>query len=304
MAARACAAGRPAAHRCRPAGARAPAAALAAPGLPPELPGLRVAARYVAGSADVEVGGDWWDVHHLGAGRVGIGVGDVSGRGVPAAVVMGQARAGMRAAAHADLPPVDVLTVLDAQVSELVRIDDTDPSRLPPRFATAAYAVIDPFDDTLRVACAGHPPMLSGCPRGGSSRWPPPPGPPLGLGGSRYDDLVVSFPAGSILVGLHRRAGRVAHPRRRDRHRASCPRRSQTSTAASRSRTWPTSCSAWPTASDDTALVLLHYLPTGAQAVRVRHQLTEVADVPVARRGPRRRRTHGGARDGGRGDRP
>src|SRR5262249_44861386 len=60
------------------------------PDAPPALPGLEIAARYVAGAADVDVGGDWWDVTHLGAGRVGVGVGDVSGRGVPAAVIMGQ----------------------------------------------------------------------------------------------------------------------------------------------------------------------------------------------------------------------
>jgi len=86
------------------------------PSTPPALPGFDVAARYVAGSSDVEVGGDWWDVHHLGDGRIGIGVGDVSGRGVAAAVLMGQARSGMRAAAHANLGPGQILTVLDAQV--------------------------------------------------------------------------------------------------------------------------------------------------------------------------------------------
>ena len=253
------------------------------PAYPPELPGLRVAARYVAGSADVEVGGDWWDVHHLGAGRVGIGVGDVSGRGVPAAVVMGQARAGMRAAAHADLPPVDVLTVLDAQVSELVRIDDSDPSRLPPRFATAAYAVIDPFDDTLRVASAGHPPLLILLPSGRVEQVAAPPGPPLGLGGSRYDDLVVPFPAGSILVAYT--DGLVeSHTRDVETGIEELSATLQTFDADQSLEDMADQMLGMADRTDDTALVLLHYLPTGAQAVRVRHQLTEVADVPVARR--------------------
>lgn len=252
------------------------------PAYPPALPGLRVAARYVAGSADVEVGGDWWDVHHLGAGRVGIGVGDVSGRGVPAAVVMGQARAGMRAAAHADLPPVDVLTVLDAQVSELVRIDDTDPSRLPPRFATAAYAVIDPFDDTLRVASAGHPPLLIRLPSGRVEQVAAPPGPPLGLGGSRYDDLVVPFPAGSILVAYT--DGLVeSHTRDVETGIDELSATLETIDAEQSLEDMADLLLGMADRTDDTALVLLHYLPTGAQTVRVRHLLTAVADVPVAR---------------------
>lgn len=253
------------------------------PAAPPVLPGLQVAARYVAGSADVDVGGDWWDVHHLGAGRVGIGVGDVSGRGVPAAVVMGQARAGMRAAAHADLPPVDVLTVLDAQVSELVRIDDSEPHRLPPRFATAAYAVIDPFDDTLRVATAGHPPLLVRHPSGRVDQVAPPPGPPLGLGGSRYDDLVVPFPAGSILAAY---TDGLVESRSRDFETGI-----EELAAALGSFAEGTPLEEMADAllemadrSDDTALVLVHYLSTGAEAIRLRQQLTSLHDVPVARR--------------------
>ena len=253
------------------------------PAAPPELPGLTVAARYVAGSADVEVGGDWWDVHHLGAGRVGIGVGDVSGRGVPAAVVMGQARAGMRAAAHADLPPVDVLTVLDAQVSELVRIDDSEPHRLPPRFATAAYAVIDPFDDTLRVASAGHPPMLVRHPSGRVDQVAPSPGPPLGLGGGRYDDLVVPFPAGSILAAYT--DGLVeSHTRDIETGIEELAAALGAFDAGTPLEEMADALLGMADRSDDTALVLLHYLSTGTQAIRVRHQLMGLEDVPVARR--------------------
>ena len=174
------------------------------PAAPPPLLGLTVAARYLAGSDEAEVGGDWWDVHDLGAGRVGIGVGDVSGRGVPAAIVMGQARSGMRAAAHADLPPADLLTVLDAQVTELVRIESTDASNAlhPPRFATAMYAVIEPFDQTLRLANAGHPPLLLRAPTGEVRRVSAPPGPPLGLGVGGYEETAIDLAAGSLLVAF------------------------------------------------------------------------------------------------------
>ncbi|GAB3589128.1 hypothetical protein GCM10027446_00630 [Angustibacter peucedani] len=174
------------------------------PAVPAPQPGLEVAVRYVAGSVGVEVGGDWWDVHHLGGGRVAVGVGDVSGRGVPAAVLMGQARSGMRALSHADVPPGTVLSLLDDQVADLVRPGAQDPGhRLPPRFATAVYAVIDPVADTLTVANAGHPPLMvrpSHDDRVVLVQAPP--GPPLGLGVGGYEELVVPFPPGSLLVAF------------------------------------------------------------------------------------------------------
>ncbi|WP_426566784.1 SpoIIE family protein phosphatase [Angustibacter sp. McL0619] len=173
------------------------------PAILPRLPGLEVAGRYVAGSADVEVGGDWWDVHHLGAGRIGLGVGDVSGRGVPAAVLMGQARAGMHAAALADPSPVRVLTVLDEQVSDLVSPTRPDPEhRLPAKFATALYAVLEPAAQVLRVASAGHPPMLLREPGGRVLPVEPEPGAPLGLGVGGYTELLVPCPPGSVLVAF------------------------------------------------------------------------------------------------------
>jgi hypothetical protein len=171
------------------------------PSTPPALPGFDVAARYVAGSSDVEVGGDWWDVHHLGDGRIGIGVGDVSGRGVAAAVLMGQARSGMRAAAHANLGPGQILTVLDAQVQELVHVG-TDPHEpMPPKFATAAYVIVEPADGGhLRIANAGHPPLLLRYPTGEVVQAAAPPGAPLGLGLGDYTEITVPFPPGSMLL--------------------------------------------------------------------------------------------------------
>jgi serine phosphatase RsbU (regulator of sigma subunit) len=253
------------------------------PAAPPSLPGMRVAARYVAGSADVEVGGDWWDVLHLGAGRVGIGVGDVSGRGVPAAAVMGQARAGMRAAAHADLSPVDVLTVLDAQVSELVRIDDSDMHRLPPRFATAAYAVIDPFDDTLRVANAGHPPLLVKHPDGSVVQVLAPPGPPLGLGVGQYVDLVVPFPAGSVLLAY---TDGLVESRTREVEIgiAELMRVFEALPATGPLEEAADTLMSMADGSDDTALVLIAYAAPATAAVRLQLTVTELDGVPEARR--------------------
>ena len=169
------------------------------PSEPPQLPDMAVAALYVAGSEDVEVGGDWWDVVELGAGRVALGVGDVSGRGIPAAVVMGQARAAMRAAGLAHLSPTDVLSVLDAQTEELVRVTDHDRGA-PPRFATALYAVYEPAEASLRVANAGHLPFLVRSESGQVEVVEIPTGTPLGVGVGGWQEVSVPFPVGSTVA--------------------------------------------------------------------------------------------------------
>ena len=71
----------------------------------PDIPGLALAARYLPGAAGTEVGGDWYDVIPLADGRVGIAMGDVVGRGIPAASLMGQLRNGLRAYAIEGHPP-------------------------------------------------------------------------------------------------------------------------------------------------------------------------------------------------------
>ena len=60
-----------------------------------------------------QVGGDWYDVIPLSAGRVGIVIGDVEGRGAKAAAIMGQLRAALRAFAQDDKSPADILARLD-----------------------------------------------------------------------------------------------------------------------------------------------------------------------------------------------
>jgi hypothetical protein len=170
------------------------------PQAPGRLAGVEVAVRYVAGGPDVEVGGDWWDVHPLAPGRIGIGLGDVAGTGVQAAVVMGQARSAMRAAALAQLSPSAVLTLLDEQLGGL--FDASAGGSSSPRFATALYAVLDTGQSTLTVANAGHPPLLVRD-LDGSTRWVQArPGPPLGLRMPTYEELVVPFAAGSLCLGL------------------------------------------------------------------------------------------------------
>ncbi|HYJ75556.1 MAG TPA: SpoIIE family protein phosphatase [Kineosporiaceae bacterium] len=256
------------------------------PGVLPALREVDVATRYVAGSPEVDVGGDWFDVTDLGAGRFGMGVGDVSGRGLPAAAVMGQARAAMRAAAHAALGPGDLLGLLDTHVAELVAPQLESGARVPPRFATAVYGVLEPFDETLRLASAGHPPVLVRAPDGTVRAVSAPPGPPLGLAIGPFEELVTPFPPGSLLaaftdglvesrdvdveLGMSRIAARLGHA-------GSATDLEELAdsllTAAGADR-----------AADDVALLLVRLSPSAAQLRRTQLLLSGLADVARARR--------------------
>lgn len=177
------------------------------PAEPPRVSGVQVAARYVAGAPDVEVGGDWWDVHDLGNRCLALGIGDVSGRGVPAAAVMGQARAVMRAAGHARLGPVQALELLDAQLSEALTVPETAggvgsaaTGWAPVRFATACYAILDLAAGEVRLANAGHLPLLVRSADGAVRRVQAAPGAPLGLRVGGFVEEVAPVRAGDTLV--------------------------------------------------------------------------------------------------------
>jgi serine phosphatase RsbU (regulator of sigma subunit)/anti-sigma regulatory factor (Ser/Thr protein kinase) len=116
----------------------------------PDVPGLALAARYLPGAAGTEVGGDWYDVLQLADGRVGIAMGDVVGRGIPAASLMGQLRNGLRAYAIEGHPPAAVLERLDRLVQSLN----------PGRMATLLYMVLEPDGRGAVFANAGHLPPL------------------------------------------------------------------------------------------------------------------------------------------------
>lgn len=169
------------------------------PGLAPEVPGISVAARYMAGSSEAEVGGDWWDVFELGEGRIGIGIGDVSGRGVAAAALMGQARVAMRTAGHARLAPAEVLALLDTQLAEAALADWSN-SNEQPRYATAVYAVVETADKSLRVANAGHPPLLLRRASGEVVVVEQPAAAPLGLLIGGFQETRVPFEPGDTIA--------------------------------------------------------------------------------------------------------
>jgi serine phosphatase RsbU (regulator of sigma subunit) len=74
-------------------------------GSPPPVPGMDAASRYRPATRGAGVGGDWFDLIPLGAGRVGVLIGDVMGRGLEAATVMGQLRSAANALARTGMPP-------------------------------------------------------------------------------------------------------------------------------------------------------------------------------------------------------
>ena len=151
---------------------------------------LHVATLYRPGVQGTQVGGDWYDVIPLGAGRTALVIGDVMGRGIAAAAVMGQLRAAARAYARLDLPPSDVIELLDAAVLELG--DD--------QIVTCIYAVFDPSDGSLTYANAGHPPPLLRGPAGSVERLPGASSPPLGVGIAGQGEARVELPVDAVLA--------------------------------------------------------------------------------------------------------
>jgi serine phosphatase RsbU (regulator of sigma subunit)/anti-sigma regulatory factor (Ser/Thr protein kinase) len=110
----------------------------------PELPGWQIAAYYRPAR---EVGGDFYDVIPLPDGRVGFVVGDVTDKGVPAALVMSATRSLLRASAQRLIEPGEVLERLNEQLC---------PDMPEKMFVTCLYGVLDPGNRHLRFANAGH----------------------------------------------------------------------------------------------------------------------------------------------------
>jgi hypothetical protein len=115
----------------------------------PTLDGLEVAWRYMPAKPlethgqgiQTQVGGDWYDLIPLSAGRVGIVIGDVEGRGARAAAVMGQLRAALRAFAQDDKPPAEILRKLDDWCRTLGTTTPDSPDQLDPPIVSCTYLV-------------------------------------------------------------------------------------------------------------------------------------------------------------------
>ena len=159
----------------------------------PEIPGLAMGARYVAGGPGVEVGGDWYDVITLREGALGLAMGDVVGRGVAAASLMGQLRNALRAYAVDGHGPAETLEKLNDLLHEV------GASEL--QMATLVFAIFEPESGSLRVANAGHPPPLVVGPDGEATYLAEATGVPLGaVRGARYAETLDAIAPGATLV--------------------------------------------------------------------------------------------------------
>jgi serine phosphatase RsbU (regulator of sigma subunit)/ketosteroid isomerase-like protein len=116
------------------------------PNVVPELEGWQISPYYQPAR---EVGGDFYDFHPLSEGRLGVVVGDATGKGVPAALVMATTCGMLQvtAAALSSASPAEVLE----------QVNETLVARIPPNmFVTCFYSILEPKSGTLSYANAGH----------------------------------------------------------------------------------------------------------------------------------------------------
>jgi serine/threonine-protein kinase RsbW len=116
----------------------------------PSAPGVELAARYQAGAAGLEVGGDWFDAFYTTHGALGLVIGDVVGKGIQASTTMARLRFMIRAFMLVGAQPEDLLSRLDTLPAE----------ETSGEFATSLVATLHPATGLLTYACAGHPPPL------------------------------------------------------------------------------------------------------------------------------------------------
>ncbi|MGW5335663.1 SpoIIE family protein phosphatase [Streptomyces bauhiniae] len=169
--------------------------------LPRTLPAqeaLEIAYRYLP--AQSGVGGDWFDVLPLPGARVALVVGDVVGHGLHAAATMGRLRTAVHNFSSLDLPPDELLGLLDELVARLDQDETPEDGAAAVTGATCLYAVYDPASRRCSIARAGHLPPALVLPDGTVEFPDVPAGPPLGLGGLPFETADLELPEGSRLV--------------------------------------------------------------------------------------------------------
>ena len=157
----------------------------------PRLEGVELAAHYDPAGPGLEVGGDWYEVVVLDDGSVAVTIGDVAGRGIPAAAVMGRARAALRA------------YVLDGYGPEqaVERLDRLLKGSATPEMITLLHLHYDPASGVARYVRAGHPPGLLRLPGGELTDLAGGGTPPLGiLRQIDYHAHEVEVPPGGLLL--------------------------------------------------------------------------------------------------------
>ncbi|WP_257581736.1 PAS domain S-box protein [Streptomyces sp. TLI_146] len=160
-------------------------------GTPPAVPGLVTASRYRPATQGAGVGGDWFDLIPLGAGRVGILIGDVMGRGLEAAAAMGQLRSAAHALAKTGMQPRRLIQTLDTCVTDL---------NVPDQLVTCCYLVVAADEAEVTMCSAGHLPLLVAAPGQKARPLPTPINAPLGVGDILYEQSTTTVPPGATLV--------------------------------------------------------------------------------------------------------
>ncbi|MFJ5213942.1 SpoIIE family protein phosphatase [Streptomyces sp. NPDC088354] len=156
----------------------------------PALPSCSLAARYLPTEQGVDVGGDWYDVIPLSAGRVALVIGDVMGHGLSEAVTMGRLRTAVHTLAGLELPPDEIMNHLNDIVSGLG--EDS--------YATCLYVLYDSTTGTCSVTRAGHPPPAVVHPDGTVYFPKAAPNPPLGAAEPPFETVELEIPRESLLV--------------------------------------------------------------------------------------------------------
>ncbi|MCA1708845.1 MAG: SpoIIE family protein phosphatase, partial [Actinobacteria bacterium] len=155
----------------------------------PVVPGLELAARYVP-AENGRVSGDWYDVFTLPSGWLCIVIGDVVGRGLVAAEVMGRLRCALRAYTLLGGDPAEVLGRLDQQVQHFE----------PEMMATVLLAMFEPSLERLHLSSAGHPPPVLALPDQPAALLGVPSDHPVGVpSGPRRRATTVTLPPGGLL---------------------------------------------------------------------------------------------------------
>jgi serine phosphatase RsbU (regulator of sigma subunit) len=157
----------------------------------PSLPGWDLAARYLPGAAGTEVGGDFYEAVIRLDGRLVFAIGDVMGRGVRAAAVMGQVRAALRGYALEGHSPATVLRRLNVMVTAM---EDSS-------IVTCLVGTIDLSNGEVELASAGHLPPVRASAVGACRVLDlDTVGPPLGVLGAQYGPTRTRVPVGGALV--------------------------------------------------------------------------------------------------------
>jgi len=158
------------------------------PQSPPSIPGLDVAGLSIPSR---EVGGDLFYFLPLANGRLGLTIGDVSGKSVPAALLMSNVLAALKSEARIVDNEDEILNHLNRLIAEQVDLE---------QFVTFFYGVVNPAAQTLRYACAGHNPPLVMRPSG-EAEWLKEAGRPLGIfAESTYKPVEAALQPGDVLV--------------------------------------------------------------------------------------------------------